>query len=88
MTTTLTRSATRTPVGNSLTAGQLPKWMPGVLLAGALALSGVFFAIMNGGGDVADFNIAAAVFVGVVLFAIVLVILSSVVETRRRAADR
>lgn len=88
MTTTLTRSAARTPVGNSLTAGQLPKWMPWVLLVGALALSSIVFAIMNGGGDVADFNIAAAVFVGVVLFAIVLVILSSVVETRRRAADR
>ena len=38
MTTTLTRSATPTPVGNSLTAGQLPKWMPWVLLAGALAV--------------------------------------------------
>ncbi|MCK6081783.1 phosphate ABC transporter permease PstA [Microbacterium sp. EYE_5] len=88
MSTTLTRSATKTPVGNSLTAGQLPAWMPWVLLAGALALSAAVFAILHGGRPIADFNIAGTVFVGIILFSVVLVVLSSVVETRRRAADR
>lgn len=86
--TTLTRPTTKTPVGNSLTAGQLPSWMPWALLAASLVLSTAVFAIMNSGGEVADFNIAGAVFIGVIIFAIVLVVLSSVVETRRRAADR
>ncbi|WP_394280402.1 phosphate ABC transporter permease PstA [Microbacterium sp.] len=84
--TTLTR--TKTPVGNSLTAGQLPKWMPWALLAGSLVLSCAAFAVVNTGGSLTDFNIAGAVFVGVVVFAIALVVLSSVVETRRRAVDR
>ncbi|WP_405372471.1 MULTISPECIES: phosphate ABC transporter permease PstA [unclassified Microbacterium] len=86
--TTLTRTRTAAPVGNSLTAGQLPKWMPWALLLASLVLSGAVFAIINSGGEVADFNIAGAVVVGVVVFAIVLVALSSVVETRRRATDR
>ncbi|MDJ1114957.1 phosphate ABC transporter permease PstA [Microbacterium dauci] len=84
--TTITR--TKGPVGNSLTAGQLPKWMPWAILAGSLALSLAAFTVVNMGGDAADFNIAGAVFIGVVVFAIVLVVLSTVVETRRRAMDR
>lgn len=72
----------------SLTAGQLPKWMPWTLLGLGLFLSAVVFAILNLGGEVRDFNIAAAVFFGLLVFGIALVALSAVVETRRRAVDR
>ncbi|MFS0866777.1 phosphate ABC transporter permease PstA [Microbacterium sp. 179-B 1A2 NHS] len=88
MTTTLTRTPVKAPVGNSLTAGQLPKWMPWALLAACLVLSGAVFAVLNTGGDLIDFNIAGAVFIGIIVFAAALVALSTVVETRRRAIDR
>ncbi|MGX1703469.1 phosphate ABC transporter permease PstA [Microbacterium sp. NPDC055357] len=73
---------------NTLTAGQLPKWLPWTALAVTMALSFVFFAILNIGEDVGDFNIAAALFVGFVLFAIIVIVMSSIVESRRRAVDR
>lgn len=86
-TPTLTRAAAPAPA-SSLTAGQLPRWMPWTLLALALVLSAVVFAIFNLGGEVRDFNIAGAVFFGLIAFGVALVALSAVVETRRRAADR
>jgi len=87
MTTTLERTSAPA-AANSLTAGQLPRWMPWVLLAAALALSAAAFAVVNLGEEVRDFNISGAVFFGLLAFGIVLVALSSVVETRRRAVDR
>ena len=72
---------------NSLTTGQLPTWMPWVLLALALAASSAVFAILAG-GSAEDFNIVAAVFVAVVVFGIGLVVLSWIVESQRRAFDR
>ncbi len=79
---------TSSAASNSLTAGQLPKWMPWALLVVALLLSGAVFTILNFGGEVRDFNIAGTVFFGFVVFAVALVVLSSVVESRRRAGDR
>ncbi|MCT9821046.1 phosphate ABC transporter permease PstA [Microbacterium sp. W1N] len=74
-------------VSNSLTAGQLPKWLPWTLLGIALVLSCAVFAILAG-GDAAAFNIGAAVIIAIVLFGIGLVVLSAVIETPRRAVDR
>ncbi|MET0302688.1 MAG: phosphate ABC transporter permease PstA [Microbacteriaceae bacterium] len=87
--TTTPRPTTAVPAGaNTLTAGQLPKWLPWTILAVMMALSFVFFAIINLGNDVGDLNVAGALFFGFILFAIALIIMSSVVESRRRAADR
>ena len=90
MTTTLTSPprATAAPPVLSLTAGQLPKWMPWVLLVGSLGLSLAVFAVLNIDRPVEDYNVAAAVFFGILVFGVVLVALSAVVESRRRAADR
>ncbi len=72
----------------SLTAGRLPRWFPWTALGITMLLSFAFFGILNFGRDLGEFNIAAALLVGFVLFAIVLVTMSTVVEGGRRAADR
>jgi phosphate transport system permease protein len=74
--------------GNSLAAGRLPRWLPWALLAAALALSAAVFAVLGADADIRDFNIAGTVFFGLLLFGVALVVLSSIVETRRRAVDR
>lgn len=76
-----------TPV-NDLTAGQLPAWFPWVALAISMALSFAVFGVLNIGAELRDLNVAAALFIGFVLFAVVVIIFSSVVENKRRAADR
>jgi phosphate transport system permease protein len=88
MVTTATRPATATPAPSSLTAGQLPKPTPWIVLAVALVLSGAVFAVLNVGNELRDFNIAGALFFGLVAFAIVTIALSAMVESRRRAVDR
>ncbi len=88
-TPTLTPTAAAAPASpTSLTAGQLPRWMPWTLLALALVVSSVVFAIFNLDGEVRDFNIAGAVFFGLIAFGIALVAVSAIVENRRRAIDR
>ncbi len=74
--------------GNAFAQGKLPKSTPWWMLAATLAVGVGFFAILNIGQPLADFNIAAAVAVGVVLYVIVLLTTSSIVEGRRRAVDR
>ncbi len=76
------------PRVNPLTAGQLPGWFPWTMLVVALVVSFAVFGVLNIGDELADFNIAGALFVGVVLFGIALVSMSVVVESRRRAVDR
>ena len=79
---------TRTAGANTLTAGQLPRWAPWTTLVVAMVLSFAVFAILNAGGELRDLNVAAALFFGFIAFAIVLIVMSSLVESRRRAADR
>ncbi|WP_309103579.1 phosphate ABC transporter permease PstA [Microbacterium sp.] len=79
---------TAAPSRVSLTAGRLPKWAPWALLAFALAASCALFAVMNLGGDLAEFNIAGAVFVGMVMFVILIGVISSIAESRRHATNR
>jgi phosphate transport system permease protein len=85
---TPTQAPARTRKQSTLTAGQLPKWLPWTLLTIGLALSGTFFAILNFGGELRDFNIAGTVFFGFLLFAVCIVVFSTIVESSRRAADR
>ncbi|MGX5697611.1 phosphate ABC transporter permease PstA [Agromyces soli] len=90
----LTATPRKTPEGagtplvaNTLTAGKLPRLASLWVLVGSLAVSSAFFAILasaNGEG----FNITAAVFVGVVLYGIVIWVLSRLVEGPRKAKDR
>lgn len=72
----------------SLTAGKLPAWAPWGLLAFAMFISFVIVAVANAGGDIADFNIAGAVALGMVIYLVAIVVLSSIAESRRHATDR
>ncbi|GGH43455.1 phosphate ABC transporter permease PstA [Microbacterium album] len=71
-----------------LVSGRLSSWVPWALLAGSFAVAAVVFALANATGDLADFNIAATLFVGMVIYVIVITVISSIVESRRHAMDR
>lgn len=92
MTTTAVRPPRSSgPTGSgrsSLTAGRLPVWMPWALLGVSALIAVVLFAVLNLGNELADFNIAGATVVTAVIFAIGLVTLSAIVESRRHAANR
>lgn len=85
---TTTTMTTATP--NSLTSGRLPGYAPWLLLAGSWAIMAAVFAFMNAGsgGEVADFNIAGALFLGTVLYVAAISVLSALAEGRRKAIDR
>lgn len=72
----------------ALTSGKLPKWAPWALLAGCFVISFVVFAVASIGADIADFNIAGAVVVGIVLYMVLITVISSIAESRRKAVDR
>ncbi len=79
-------SATITSV-NSLASGRLPRGMPWLLLAGALTVMTVVFALVAM-STADEFNIVGAVFFGFVVYAIAIYVASRLVEGARRAADR
>ncbi|GAA1465374.1 phosphate ABC transporter permease PstA [Microbacterium thalassium] len=72
----------------SLTAGRLPKWAPWALLALSFAIMALIFGILNVGSPLADFNIAAAVFLAAIFYMVAIYVLSSIVEGRRKGVDR
>ncbi len=79
---------TATPIANSLTAGKLPRRASLWLLITSLIVSGAVFAVLLAAGFTADYNIAGAVFCGVVLFCITIWSVSRAVEGSRKAKDR
>lgn len=92
MTTTLERpdmtTLTAAPASTSLTAGRLASWAPWALLGASLAISFTVFALAAIGGDPADFNIAGAAIVGVLIYMALITVVSSIAESRRKAVDR
>ena len=72
----------------ALTSGKLPKWAPWALLAGCLVVAFAVFGVASIGADIADFNIAGAVVVGIVLYMVLITVISSIAESRRKAVDR
>jgi phosphate transport system permease protein len=72
---------------NSLTTGRLPKWAPWAILAGSWIVMIVIFALMAAANGT-DFNIAAALVLGTVLFDIAIFVLAYLVEGIRQAKDR
>ena len=83
-------TATATPAGitNSLTAGRLPKWGPWAILGASWAILLIVFAFVAAADESADYNIAAALFFGTILFDILLFVLAFLVEGARQARDR
>ncbi|ROQ37517.1 phosphate ABC transporter membrane protein 2 (PhoT family) [Frondihabitans sp. PhB188] len=80
--------AVRNTSANTLTAGKLPKGAPwGLLIVSWLIFIGVF-ALLQASGTTTDFNVVGAFFFGTILFDILIVVISMVVEGGRKAKDR
>lgn len=74
-------------ITNSLTSGRLPAWAPWAILAGCWIIAGVLVGLVQAGSG-GEFNIAAALFFGTILFDVVLFVVSLLVEGIRQAKDR
>jgi len=72
---------------NALTTGRLPRWAPWTLLGFSWLVFVVVFAIIAMAGKT-EFNIAAALFLGTVLFDVLIFAVTYLVEGVRQARDR
>ena len=79
-------ATTAIPTGNR--SGQLPRYSPAGLLVGSLVVTGLLFLIFLLSGMTAAYNIAGAIFFGLVLWAVSVYVVSFLVEGSRRAKDR
>lgn len=89
-TSTAPRTPTTTPApntSNSLTSGRLPSWVPWATLAGSAALSAALLGVMSlsSGGA---FNIAGWLVLSAVLYLVLITVISSLIEGRRKGVDR
>ncbi len=83
----MSASVQTTGIVNSLTAGRLPKWSTWAILGGSWAVTGIIFALIAA-GSASEFNIAAALFLGTILFIVLNFVLAYLVEGIRQAKDR
>ena len=83
-------TTTTTPAGitNSLTTGRLPKGAPWLILGASWAVLLVAFGFVKAAQPDSEYNIAAALFLGTILFDVLLVIFALLVEGARQARDR
>jgi phosphate transport system permease protein len=81
-------TAAAKPMVNALASGQLPKRLPWLLLAACLLVMAGAFTLVWMGDTASEFNIVGTVFLGVVLYAVVIYVASRLVEGARRAIDR
>lgn len=80
-------TATR-PVANSLLAGHLPRWSPWALFIGSWVVFILVYVILAAAGTTQGFDVVGALFFGTVLFDILIVVISAIIEGGRRAVDR
>ena len=74
-------------IANSLTSGRLPTWAPWALLVGSwAAMSAMFGLIALGSGT--EFILVLAIFVGTILFDVLIFVVSYLVEGIRQAKNR
>ena len=81
-------SAPTTGIANSLTTGRLPKWATWALLLGSWAVLSLVFVFVQMANEGSDFNIVAAIFLGTILFDILIFVVAYLVEGVRQAKDR
>ncbi len=74
-------------IANSLNAGRLPGWANWLLLITSWAVFCIVFGFVAAGSG-SEFNIAAAIFLGTVLFDVLLYVVAYLVEGARQARDR
>jgi phosphate transport system permease protein len=77
-----------TGIVNSLTTGRLPKWAPWAILGASWAILIIAFMFVDAADPASQFNIAAALFLGTVLFDVLLFVIALLVEGARQARDR
>lgn len=83
----MTATTPQTGIVNSLTTGRLPRWVPWALLAGSWAAMSVVFGLVAAGNGT-EFNVALAVFLGTVLFDVLIYVVAYLVEGARQAKNR
>lgn len=83
----MTAAAQSTGIVNSLTTGRLPRWATWVILLGSWAIMGVIFALIAAGSGT-EFNISAALLLGLFLFIVLIFVFAYLVEGLRQAKDR
>jgi phosphate transport system permease protein len=88
MATTTAGTTSAKPMSNALAAGRLPKAAPWALLALSLLVMAGVFTLVWMADPASEFNIAATVFLGVVLYGAIITVASRLVEGARRAVDR
>ncbi|MFC7789046.1 phosphate ABC transporter permease PstA [Microbacterium sp. MAHUQ-60] len=81
-------SITLTARSTALTSGRLASWVPWALLGASFASSFAVFGVLSAGGELADFNIAGAVAVGAAIYLVLITVVASIAESRRKAVDR
>ena len=84
----MTNTTPARPIENAYTAGQLPRWAPLLILISSLATFVIIFMFVQAGQPASQFNIVGAVLFGVLLYILVLVTVSRLVEGHRQAIDR
>jgi phosphate transport system permease protein len=84
--TTTTKTPTKGNV-NTLTAAQLPKWTPWVVLAASWLVMIVVFGLMSAASG-QELNIVAAIVLGTILFDVAIFVLAYLVEGVRQAKNR
>ncbi|GHD79726.1 phosphate ABC transporter membrane protein 2 (PhoT family) [Salinibacterium amurskyense] len=84
----MTTTTPARPIQNAYAAGQLPRWAPLLILISSLVTFILIFLFIQAGQVDGEFNIVAAILFGVVLYGVVLVTVSRLVEGHRRAVDR
>ena len=91
MTVTAAPPSVERPVAESghirLTNGRLPKWAPWSILVGSLILSLLVFAVLSMASG-AEINIAGLAIITALLYLVLITIISTVVEGRRKGVDR
>ncbi|NEM92318.1 phosphate ABC transporter permease PstA [Galbitalea soli] len=73
---------------NSLTTGRLPRGSVWMLLIGSWVLLGLVFLFVQLSGATKSFNLVGAIFLGTVLFDVLIFVISLLVEGVRKAKDR
>lgn len=84
---TSTATATRATT-NHFANGRLPRGTSWLLLLGSWLVVGLIFFVLNLDQPVGNYNIAAVLFFGALLYAVLILVIASIVEGRRNATDR
>ena len=84
----MTTTTATAGITNTLTTGRLPKGTPWLILGASWAVMLIIFAFVTAAHPGSDYNIATALFLGTILFDILLTVIAYLVEGARQARDR